>query len=83
MDCEEFEKSGQQFLNWDEAQQRLDQSEKAIGAAGICLLQFVYMARASTIAAAQEYNPQGSIAADVQVNDQGMTYVVNQGLAPS
>ena len=74
---------GQQFLNWDEAQQRLDQSEKAIGAAGICLLQFVYMARASTIAAAQEYNPQGSIAADVQVNDQGMTYVVNQGLAPS
>jgi len=32
---------GQQFLNWDEVQQRLDQSEKAIGAAGICLLQFV------------------------------------------
>ena len=75
----------QQHLRQAAVQQQIDDAEEVIGAAGICLLQFIYMARASTVSAAREYNPQGSIADDVQINERGMSYVIRflKGWKPS
>lgn len=75
----------QPHLRQAATQQQIDHAEKVIGAAGICLLQFIYMARASTVSAAREYNPQGSIAADVTFDDKGMSYIIRflKGWKPS
>ena len=44
--------------------------------AGAAFVQFCYMARASSIGGAREYNPGGSIHTDLDFTDQGMTYVI-------
>ena len=55
---------------------QLATSTRLLGAAGAAFVQFCYMARASSIGGAREYNPGGSIHTDLDFTDQGMTYVI-------
>ena len=58
---------------------------RAVGAAAAVYAQFCYMARASSVGGAREYNPDGSLNSDISFTDAGMTYVLRflKGWSPS